>query len=54
MLSQYKLKSLCIDDVSNRLALATLESTQEGGIDDMALVDATSLRRQVFIGQGEI
>ncbi|XP_057206472.1 mitochondrial fission factor homolog B isoform X2 [Triplophysa rosa] len=31
----------------DRLALATLESTQEGGIDDMALVDATSLRRQI-------
>lgn len=29
------------------LALATLDSTQEGGIDDVALVDATSLRRQI-------
>ncbi|XP_073718696.1 mitochondrial fission factor homolog B isoform X4 [Misgurnus anguillicaudatus] len=29
------------------LALATLDSTQEVGIDDVAVVDATSLRRQI-------
>lgn len=28
-------------------ALATLDSTLEGGVDDMAVVDATSLRRQI-------
>ncbi|KAK7156718.1 hypothetical protein R3I94_006682 [Phoxinus phoxinus] len=31
----------------NRYALATLDSTLEGGADDMAVVDATSLRRQI-------
>lgn len=31
----------------NRHALATLDSTLEGGADDMAVVDATSLRRQI-------
>ncbi|XP_051535713.1 mitochondrial fission factor homolog B-like isoform X3 [Myxocyprinus asiaticus] len=31
----------------NRYALATLDSTLEGGPDDMAVVDATSLRRQI-------
>ncbi|XP_051521706.1 mitochondrial fission factor homolog B isoform X1 [Myxocyprinus asiaticus] len=31
----------------NRYALATLDSTLEGGVDDMAVVDATSLRRQI-------
>ncbi|XP_059370012.1 mitochondrial fission factor homolog B isoform X2 [Carassius carassius] len=31
----------------NRHALATLDSTLEGGVDDMAVVDATSLRRQI-------
>ncbi|XP_016423355.1 mitochondrial fission factor-like isoform X2 [Sinocyclocheilus rhinocerous] len=31
----------------NRHALATLDSTLEGGTDDMAVVDATSLRRQI-------
>ncbi|XP_051966761.1 mitochondrial fission factor-like isoform X1 [Xyrauchen texanus] len=31
----------------NRYALATLDSTLDGGPDDMALVDATSLRRQI-------
>ncbi|XP_056329416.1 mitochondrial fission factor homolog B isoform X2 [Danio aesculapii] len=30
-----------------RFALATLDSTLEGGTDDMAVVDATSLRRQI-------
>ncbi|XP_050985758.1 mitochondrial fission factor homolog B isoform X1 [Labeo rohita] len=31
----------------NRHALATLDTTLEGAADDMALVDATSLRRQI-------
>ncbi|XP_065136776.1 mitochondrial fission factor homolog B isoform X1 [Paramisgurnus dabryanus] len=39
--------TLSVPQHENRLALATLDSTQEGGIDDVALVDATSLRRQI-------
>lgn len=39
-----------VNNVSGRYALATLDSTLEGGADDMAVVDATSLRRQVLFG----
>ncbi|XP_051719581.1 mitochondrial fission factor homolog B isoform X4 [Ctenopharyngodon idella] len=33
--------------IDSMYALATLDSTLEGGADDMAVVDATSLRRQI-------
>ncbi|XP_051719579.1 mitochondrial fission factor homolog B isoform X2 [Ctenopharyngodon idella] len=36
-----------LDENQRRYALATLDSTLEGGADDMAVVDATSLRRQI-------
>ncbi|XP_042595799.1 mitochondrial fission factor homolog B isoform X3 [Cyprinus carpio] len=36
-----------LDENQRRHALATLDSTLEGGADDMAVVDATSLRRQI-------
>ncbi|XP_026082477.1 mitochondrial fission factor homolog B-like isoform X6 [Carassius auratus] len=36
-----------LDENQRRHALAPLDSTTEGGADDMALVDATSLRRQI-------
>nr|XP_055053035.1 mitochondrial fission factor homolog B isoform X2 [Misgurnus anguillicaudatus] len=39
--------TLSVPQHDNRLALATLDSTQEVGIDDVAVVDATSLRRQI-------
>ncbi|KAI4880371.1 hypothetical protein NFI96_025386, partial [Prochilodus magdalenae] len=32
----------------NRFALASLDTTVEGGVDDMAVVDATALRRQII------
>ncbi|XP_036414602.1 mitochondrial fission factor homolog B isoform X3 [Colossoma macropomum] len=32
----------------NRYALSTLDTTMEGGVDDMAVVDATALRRQII------
>ncbi|XP_066522429.1 mitochondrial fission factor homolog B isoform X1 [Hoplias malabaricus] len=32
----------------NRFALSTLDTTVEGGVDDMAVVDATALRRQII------
>lgn len=31
-----------------RYALSTLDTTMEGGVDDMAVGDATALRRQVL------
>uniref|UniRef100_A0A8C1DYP3 Mitochondrial fission factor n=1 Tax=Cyprinus carpio carpio TaxID=630221 RepID=A0A8C1DYP3_CYPCA len=36
-----------LDENQRRHALAPLDSTIEGGADDMAVVDATSLRRQI-------
>lgn len=38
------LKVLCL---FSRLALSTYEATLDGGPDDMTVVDATTLRRQV-------
>lgn len=50
--SLYPLNTISVsynmNNVYGRYALATLDSTLEGGADDMAVVDATSLRRQVL------